>query len=444
MKPQRRWRLAFLGLWLAVSLALNAVAQAQGGVILVAKADGPIMPAMRAYLERAIQAANEQGARALIIELNTPGGEIQTTLGIVQAMEASRVPVIVHVTPARGLAASAGTLVTLAGHVAAMAPGTVIGAAIPVTGTGENLPEDLARKEKEALKAAVRDLARRRGEEAIKLAEASIEEGKAVNADEALQVGLIDFIANDRADLLQKLNGRTVAVQDTPVTLDTGGVAVVEFPMNWLEQLGLWLANPNVASLLLSIGSLAILAEISNPGTWVPGTIGVICLALFFYSTGLLTVNWLGLILIGLAFILFILDIKAPTHGALTLAGTASLIAGLLVLFNSPGTPSYARASVPLVVAMSLVIAAFFAFIVARGVQAQRRPVLTGTEALIGQIGEARTPLNPSGSVFLMGELWLATAEDGPIAEGEPVEVVGRSGLRLRVRSLKARQGQPP
>jgi membrane-bound serine protease (ClpP class) len=212
--------------------------------------------------------------------------------------------------------------------------------------------------------------------------------------------------------------------------------------MNWLEQFGLWLVNSNVASILLSIGSLAILTEISKPGTWVPGTVGVICLALFFYSTGALPVNWLGLLFIALSFVLFILDIKAPTHGALTLAGAASLVAGLLILFNSPGTPEYAQVSVPLVVGMSLVIAAFFAFIVARGIQAQRRPALTGMEALIGQVGEARTALDPAGNVFLLGELWSATAENGPVAAGDRVEVVGRTGLRLRVRPLQAKEGQ--
>jgi len=443
MKQQRRWRLVVAWLWLALSLALTSVAHAQSGLILIAHVDGALMPPMRSYIERAIQTADDQGAQALIIELNTPGGEIETTLGIVQAMRASRVPIVVYVTPAHGMAASAGTIMTLAGHVAAMAPGTVIGAAIPVQGTGENLPSDLARKQKNALEAEVRDLARDRGDEAIKLAQDAIEQGTAVNADEALQVHLIDFIATDRADLLRQLDGRTITVKDNPITLHTAGALVTESQMTWLEQFGLWLTDPNVASLLLSIGTLAILAEISNPGTWVPGTIGVICLALFFYSTGSLAVNWLGLIFIGLAFLLFVLDIKAPTHGALTLAGTASLIAGLLILFNSPGTPAYAQVSVPLVVSMSLVIAAFFAFIVTRGLQAQRRPVLTGTEALIGQVGEARTRLNPTGNVFLMGELWSATAEEAPVEIGEPVEVIGRSGLRLRVRPirLKGQQG---
>jgi membrane-bound serine protease (ClpP class) len=425
-------------LWLALSLALSSVAHAQSGEVLVAQADGDIVPAMRGYLERAIQAANDRGAQALVIELNTPGGLVLTMNEIVQAMRASRVPVIVYVAPAHGMAASAGTIVTLAGHVAAMAPGTIIGAAIPISGGGENLPDDLATKEKEALKATVRDLAAQRGDEAIQLAEDAIEEGKAVNADEALRAGLIDFIATDRANLLRQLDGRVVSVQDRSVTLRTGGVVPTEFPMTGVEQLLLWVSDPNVASILLSIGSLAILSEISNPGTWVPGTIGVICLSLFFYSTGSLAVNWLGLVFIGLAFILFILDIKAPTHGALTLAGAASLVAGLLILFNSPGTPSYAQVSVPLVVGMALVIALFFAFIVARGIQAQRRPAITGTEALIGQVGEARTALNPAGNIFLMGELWSATAVDGPVAAGEPVEVVGRTGLRLTVRPLKA------
>jgi membrane-bound serine protease (ClpP class) len=215
--------------------------------------------------------------------------------------------------------------------------------------------------------------------------------------------------------------------------LDTAEPVVVEFPMSLVEQFLHVLTNPNVISVLLLVGAQAVLIELSSPGGWFAGFIGVVCLALAFYGLSVLPVNWFGLIFIAIAFVLFLLDVKAPTHGGLTVAAVASLIAGTLILFNSPGTPSFERVSVPLVVATSAVTAALFLVVVTLAVRARRLPVATGVESLLGQVGEARAALNPAGMVQVAGELWSAESEAGTIEAGQPVQVVGVKGLRLRV-----------
>jgi membrane-bound serine protease (ClpP class) len=317
-----------------------------------------------------------------------------------------------------------------------MSPETAIGAASPVGGQGEDLGETIEAKEKEILRATVRSLASRRSPEAIALAEATIEEARAASAEEAFAIGLVDFIANDVDDLLSQLDGYTVHLSSGPVTLDTSGAVVVEIPQTFIEQLLQALTDPNIVFLLLSVGVQAILIELGSPGGWVAGFIGVVCLSLGAYGLGILPVNWFGLVFLVIAFVLFILDIKAPTHGALTVAGVASFILGALVLFNSPGTPEFQRVSVPLVVGVGIVTAALFFVVVTFALRARRRRVATGIEALLGRVGEARGELNPTGMVQVAGELWSAEAEpaSAPITAGARVEVIGVDGLRLRVR----------
>ncbi len=426
-----RWML-LLGLLLA--LVVPAGAEDAGRSVLLVEAEGPLTPAMVSYIQRGVRTAEERGVEAMILRLDTPGGQIDLMNEIIQAIRESRVPVVVYVAPRGAIAGSAGTLITLAGHAAAMAPETAIGAASPVGGSGEDLNETLARKAKEALKAQARGLAERRGEEAVKLAEAAIEEAKAVSASEALEAGLVDFVADSLEELLAQLDGFTVQVQGEEQLLRTAGARIERLPMNPIEQLLHVVVNPNVVFLLFTIGVQAILIEISSPGGWVAGFIGVVCLALGIYGIGVLPVNWLGLIFIVVAFVLFVLDIKAPTHGALTAAGIASLVAGALILFNSAGAPSYARISVPFVLGVAVTTSAFFLFIVTKAIQAQRAPAMTGAQGLVGATARVRSELNPQGTVFLMGEYWTAEAEDGPIPAGEEVEVVGVEGIRLRVR----------
>lgn len=395
--------------------------------------DGPLTPAMLNYLQRGLTRATQDHAAVVILQLNTPGGQISLMEDIVDVIRASSIPVVVFVAPRGAVAGSAGTIITLAGHAAAMAPETAIGAASPVGSQGENLESTLESKVKEVLKAKVRTLAERRGEEAVALAEATIDAAKAATAQEAFDAGLVDFLADDVPDLLQQLDGFSVEINGAKQTLATHNLTTVELQMNLLEELLGLLTNPNVVFLLLALGGQAILIELSSPGGWVAGFIGVVALALAFYGMGVLPVNWFGIVFIILAFVLFILDIQAPTHGALTAAGAGSLIVGALVLFNSPGSPEFFRVNVPLVIITSLAFAAGFVVLLTFALRTQHLPVTTGVERLIGQEGEVRTPQ----SVHVAGELWSAESEEGPLEAGQKVEVTGVKGLKLMVRKKR-------
>ena len=436
----KRIRLLFL-LLLAVTLLAIRPVQAQGDqpLALVLTADGPIAPAMQEYIQRGLGIAERRGAEVVIIQLNTPGGSIDTMNQIVQAIRASSVPVVVYVSPRGAWAGSAGTIITLAGHADAMAPETAIGAASPVGSQGENLNTTEQAKVTEILKATVRSLAERRGPDAVALAEATIENAKAVSATEALDAHLIDFVASDTSDLLRQLDGFQVEMISGARTLHTAGAAAENVPTSFIEQLLLMLTDPNIVFVLLNIGVTALFIELSSPGGWIAGFVGVVCLALAVYGLGILPVNWFGLIFLAIAFVLFVLDIKAPTHGALTAAGIASFIIGALVLFNSPGTPQFQRVSVPLVVLSGLFTGAIFAVILSFALRAQRAPVRTGTGMLVGRTGSAKSLIDPHGQVQLDSELWSAELAEGEkrIKKGEPVEVVQVDGLRLKVRKKK-------
>jgi membrane-bound serine protease (ClpP class) len=427
--------------FVAASLLLSAFRAGQTATpeVLVLVARGPLTPAMAEYLDRGLSRAERMSAELVVLELDTPGGAIDLMNRMVQSMRASTVPVVVYVTPRGAIAGSAGTVLTLAGHAAAMAPETAIGAASPVGPQGEDLQTTIATKEKEILKATARSLAANRRPEAVAMAEAAIEDARAASADEAHAAGLVDFIADDIDDLLNQLNGFTVTTASGPITLQTAGARVIDFPQSLIEQILQALTNPNIVFLLLALGIQAVLIEISSPGGWVAGFIGVVSLALGAYGLGILPVNWFGLIFLVTAFVLFILDVKAPTHGALTAAGLISFVVGALVLFNSPGTPEVNRVSVPLVVAVGLISAVLFTVVVTFAIRAQRRPISVGREALIGRIGQARTDLAPDGMVQVAGELWSAGLEgdDASLPSGTRVEVVAVDGIRLLVREKK-------
>ena len=357
---------------------------------------------------------------------------------MVEAIRSSPVPVVVYIAPRGATAGSAGTVITLAGHVAAMAPETAIGAASPVGMEGQDLGETIEAKAKNILKATVRSLAERRGLQAVDLAERTIEVAEAASSNEALEVGLVDFIADDLDDLLAQMDGFTVELITGERALNTSGAEVTPLTITFIEQLLNMLTNPNILFLLITIGVQAVLIEISSPGGWVAGFIGVVCLALATYGLGVLPVNWFGIVFLILAFVLFILDIKAPTHGALTAAGAGSLIVGALVLFNSPNVPSFQRVSVPLVVGVSLITGATFFVILMFALRAQRAPIRIGQESLVGRKGVVRSPLSPVGTVQMGGELWTAELAEGEKAlePGTRVQVVQAQGVRLYVRKI--------
>jgi membrane-bound serine protease (ClpP class) len=398
---------------------------------------------MASYFERAIEAAQAEGAQAVLILLDTPGGAIDVTQDIVQSFRNAPVPVIVYISPAGAQAASAGSVITAAAHAAGMAPETVIGAAAPVDGSGADIGETLLLKITEDLKATMRNLTERRGEEAVELAEAMIEEARAVTADEALDAGLIDAVAEDVPDLVEQLDGLSVIVGDEEITLELAGAEQRSLPMNGVESLLHALSNPLLIGILMTIGVQAILIEISNPGGWVAGFIGVLCLGMALYGLGTLPANWLGLGLIVVAFVLLAFEVTTPTVGALGIVGALTLLAGLLVLFNSPGTPEFARISIAGAIGITVFTSAFFLFLITKAFRAQRVEPLTGRESMIGQVGPVRQQLKLTkeeastyeGTVLVNGEIWQATSDEA-ISSGERVVVKGVDGFTLQVKKV--------
>jgi membrane-bound serine protease (ClpP class) len=428
-KARIRWAI-YAVLVLAALLLDAAGVSAQGGAVLVLEIEGPVTPVMLSYINRGVERAEATAAEAVVVVLDTPGGSVTLMEETVKAIRSATVPVVVYVAPPGAMAASAGTVITLAAHVAAMAPETSIGAASPVGGEGEDLGETSQKKVKEILKAQARGLARRRGEEAVAWAEQAIDEAIAASADEALELGVIDFVADSLEDLLDQMDGFAVSVMGDEVTLHTAGAAREKLPMNPLERLMHTIADPTIAVILMTIGVNALIYELSAPGGYVAGIIGVICLGLGLYALGVLSVDYTGLIFIALAFVLFVLDIKAPTHGVLTAGGVASFILGAVLLFQA------STFDVPwgAIIGMAVLTGGFFAFIVAQAIRAQSWQVTTGSEALIGATAVARTDIDPEGTVFLKGEYWSAVADEGRAIEaGSQVEVTGREGFRLRV-----------
>ena len=424
--------------FLAVLVA-PAGAQGDGDQVLVLNAEGPVTPAMLSYLERGVAAGEERGAPVLVV-LNTPGGSVDTTQQIIRLFRNAGVPVLVFVAPAGAQAASAGSLITLAAHASGMAPETVIGAASPVGGEGQDIEETLYRKVVEDLKATVRGLAERRGEEAVTLAEEMIEDARAVNANEALQAGLIDVVAVDVSAFLREVDGLTVDVGQQAWTLQTADVVQTSLDMSVVEGALHALSNPLLISILLPLGITALMVELRSPGGWVAGFVGVMALGLAFYGLGQLPVNWLGLGLVAVAFVLFLLEVNAPGIGALALAGAGTMLAGLLLLFNSPASPEFVRLSLPAALAITASTSAIFLFMLTMAVRAQRQPTVTGREGLLGQVGRVRKAMVPTpsgtvrftGTVLVHGELWRAEAADA-LERDEEVVVTGVEGFTLHV-----------
>jgi membrane-bound serine protease (ClpP class) len=417
-------------------------AQSSSPRVLMLTYDGPVTSVMVDYISRGIQNAESQSYSAIILQMNTPGGSIELMNRIVTNIRSSRVPVIVYITPRGAMAGSAGTIITLAGHASAMAPETAIGAASPVGSSGEDIGATMESKVKEILKATVRSLAAQRGEKAIKLAEATIESAQAVSASEAVEAGLVDILAENPQEILNKLDGRTVTLEGVSQTLVLRNADIQTFDQSLIESLLMMLTNPNLLFLLLAIGAQAILIEISSPGGWVAGFLGVCCIALAIYGMGILPVNLFGLVFMVVAFVLFILDIKAPTHGALTAAGTISFIVGALVLFNSIRLPGYPTVSIPLVIGTGVLLGGFFFAIVSVGILAQKKPLVAGTKILVGKTGYAVNEINPEGEAQVAGERWSAVLESNSpfIPAGGRLIVTGVDGLHLRV---KAQQDRP-
>lgn len=416
-----------------VSLFICIQASAQGTThVDVLEARGPVTPALLSYIERGIDLAETDGAECLIIQLDTPGGSVDLTKEIIQRIAASHVPVVVYVAPRGAHAASAGTFIVLASHVAGMAPSTSIGAASPVS-PGQELTGTEKAKLTNILVADIEGLARRRGEKAVEWAKKAVTEAEAATEEEALELGVIDFVAEDLDELLELMDGFEVKIGREMITLHTAKAEVKSLLMTPIENFLHTITNPNIAFILMTLGLNGLLFELSSPGGYLAGVVGSICLLLALYAFGVLSVNYTGFLFILLAFVLFLLDVKAPTHGVLSAGGIVAFIIGSLVLFNSP----YYRVSSTLVISVALATGAFFAFVMTKALRAQQWQVATGWEGLIDRVAEVRTDLDPEGMVFLRGELWTAVAEDESVPKGEKVKVTAVDGFRLRVRRAR-------
>ncbi len=431
----------------AVALAVLVVAILPAWVgaqepapVVVLEVRGVIDPLAARYLERGIAAAETRGARLVVVTLDTPGGLDGSMRQMVQAILNSRVPVAVFVAPPGARAASAGLFITVAADIAAMAPGTNIGAAHPVDLGGGDVSDTMAGKVTNDAVAYIQAIARQRGRNADWV-EQAVRDSESLAADEAAERGVVDLVVPDLDGLLAALDGRTLTVGGREVTLDLEGATVQAYPMTALETVAHAIVDPNIAYILLTLGMIALIAELYHPGAIFPGATGVIALLIAFVALGSLPVNWGGVALIVLAILMFILDIKVAGF-ALSIAGGIAFVLGSLFLFSpfSPAAPSspLVRVSPWVLAANTLVLVGFFAVVVRAAVKAQRQAALSGKQVVLGRTGIAESALDPVGVVRIGGETWTAEAEDGPVPSGDDVVVVAIDGLRLQVRRSRS------
>jgi membrane-bound serine protease (ClpP class) len=427
----RLLRLLSIGILFALGgVAFASEAGANGPAVAVLRVKGTVNPVLADYVERGIDRAEEDGAVACIIQMDTPGGLDTAMRDIVQDIVDAKMPVVVYVSPSGGRAASAGAFITISAHVAAMAPNTAIGAAHPVAIGTEGQVSPVDDKVVNDAAAYMRSLAENRGRNA-EWAERTVRESVSATEREALDLGAIDIIASDLDDLLVQLDGRRVALLGgDEVTLNTRGALIDPVNMDFGENFLYVLSDPNIAYILLSLATLGLLVEISSPGLIFPGVVGGICLVLAFYSLGVLPVNYAGVLLIVLAFGLFIAEVFTTGFGALAAGGIISLILGSLVLFK--GGPLF-RVSPWLIATVVVLIGGFVALAVFKVVRSHRLPATIGREEFAGQTAVVKQALKPEGMVLYRGELWSAVSESGPVEPGEEVTVSRVDGLRLHV-----------
>ena len=416
-------RLLLTIVWLTASLA--AVAQPR---VVAVTLNGVVHPITVEIVDHALALAEREGADAVLIRLDTPGGLLEATREITQSIVASPVPVITYVTPSGGRAASAGFFILEAGDVAAMAPGTRTGAASPVL-LGQQMDPVLRRKAESDAAAALRSIVERRGRNS-ELAEKAVLEARAFTEQEALENRLIDLVASTEAELFEALSGRSVKRFDgSEVALELRGAAVTEYEPSVRERFISALADPNLAFIILVLGALGVYVEFSSPGLIVPGVAGGILLLLGLSALAVLPINWLGVALLVLAVALFILEAYIVSHGVLAAGGTVSMVLGALLLVEGP--PEM-RIRLGTAVGVALPFALITAFLLGLVIRARRRKVVTGSAGMVGEIGKAYTDLDPEGRVFIHGEYWDAVA-DGKVPAGTRVRVVEVNGLRLKV-----------
>ena len=424
----------FLGLFLSGLLLslLPGFLPAQEKQVNILKINDAITPAIADFIKRGIEQSVKDKAECLVIQMDTPGGLDLSMRDIIKEMMNAEIPIVVYVAPSGARAASAGVFITLASDIAAMAPGTNIGAAHPVAVGGGKMDRTMAEKVVNDAVAYIESIAAKRGRN-VKWAAKAVRESVSITETEALKIKIIDLIAKDVDDLLAKIDGKTIEKSRRTLKLATKGLKTNRVEMGFRESFLATLSNPNIAYILMMIGMAGLYFELSNPGAVFPGVIGGICLILAFFAFRTLPVNYAGVLLILLGVFLFIAEIKIASYGLLSVGGIISLALGSIMLFDSP--LPFLRASLTVIIPTVLVAAGFFIFAVTMTVKAHRAKPATGREGLIGELGTATTRIAPEGKVFVHGEFWNAYA-DGIIEEGQKIRVVKAEGLRVKVERI--------
>jgi membrane-bound serine protease (ClpP class) len=403
--------------------------------VISIKIDGSINPASAAFIKSAISKAADERAECLIIHLNTPGGLLKSTRVIVSNILESSIPVVVYVSPGGAHSGSAGVFITMAAHIAAMAPSTNIGAAHPVSLQG-GMDSTMSDKTTNDAAAFIRAIAEKRKRN-LQWAEEAVRKSVSITEVEAVQMKVIDVIANNEQDLLTQINGKIIELNSGNKTLQTLNAKVDSVEMSFVERFLDLISDPNIAYILLMLGFYGLLFELYSPGAIVPGVIGAICLILAFYAMHTLPLNYAGLALIILAIILFILEVKIISHGILGIGGVIALVLGSIMLIRTDSALEFIRISWSVIVATTIATALFFFFLIRLAVKAQQAKPITGIEGLIGEIGETLARLEPAGMIRVHGELWKAESISGSIDQGQKVKVTAIRNLTLYVERLK-------
>jgi membrane-bound serine protease (ClpP class) len=421
-----------LSLYLLLFLLLPFLLPAQKVVSI--HIDATINPAIADYIHRGIKSAEEQKATCILMHLNTPGGLLKSTRVIVSDIMQSKVPVIVYVSPGGAHAGSAGVFITMAAHIAAMAPGTNIGAAHPVSGQG-TMDTIMSEKVTNDAAAFIRSIAQKRDRN-VEWAVNAVRNSESVSENEALENNIINLVAANEKELLEKIDGKQVVTESGTTTLQTKNATVEKMDMGWVAKLLNVISDPNVAYILFLLGLYGLMFELYSPGTLLPGIIGGICIILALYAMHTLPINYAGLALIVFAVILFLLEVKIISHGLLGIGGVISLFLGSVMLFRSGTDWGYADISWSVIITAVVVTSLFFLFVVGMGLKAQRAKPSTGTEGMIGETGETISELNPIGRVLVHGEIWNAKTLEGIISAGEKIKVTAVQNLTLQVERL--------
>jgi membrane-bound serine protease (ClpP class) len=419
-----------ISIGLMVLFSLVNYAQASSTTIYVLEVEGVIDPVVSGYVSKGIRSAEENGAEVVVIQLDTPGGLDLAMREMIKEILESDVPIVVYVYPSGARAASAGSFIMMAAHVAAMAPGTNVGAAHPVAmgigGAGE-----VSEKVTNDAAAYMRSIAELKGRN-VEVAEGFVYNSTSLTAKDAIELGIVDIVADDYDSLLEELDGFSVELPSGKKTIRTGDGKIRRLPMSAVEGFLHTISNPTIAYLLLLAGLYGIMFELQSPGALLPGIVGGISILLALWAFQAISLSFTGIALIIFAIVLFIAELYTPTLGILAAGGIISFIIGSLMLINAEKEP-YVRISLGIIISTAILTALFFVFAIGLTIKTQRKKPTTGAEGIIGLVGTAKTNLDPDGSIFVHGELWSARAASGTIAKGKRVKVVGVEGLTLLV-----------